>query len=69
MLQRLAMQVELNLDVEKMLPPFIRRKFTIRRESVFPNSGGGLVSRILNDDTTLRRISQAVIQHGSEARR
>ncbi len=65
-LQRLAMQVELNLDVEKMLPGFIRRKFTIRRETVHPNGGGGIVSKMLNDDTTLRRISLAVIEHGSE---
>lgn len=34
-----ALQVELALDVERMVPDFIRRKFVVRKESLSPNIG------------------------------
>lgn len=33
------LQVELALDVERMVPDFIRRKFVVRKESLSPNAG------------------------------
>ncbi|XP_071749523.1 transient receptor potential cation channel subfamily A member 1 homolog [Lepeophtheirus salmonis] len=55
-LQRLAMQVTLNLDVEKLLPDCLRRKFLIRKEKIYPNKqsqGWG--------DPTLTRITQIIL--------
>ena len=36
-LQRMAMQVELALDVEAVLPHFLRRKFVMRCHKLTPN--------------------------------
>ena len=36
-LKRLAMQVDLALDVEKVLPLFLRKKFVTMTETVYPN--------------------------------
>ncbi|KAL5009533.1 hypothetical protein ScPMuIL_011838 [Solemya velum] len=38
-LKRMAMQVDLALDVERVLPGFIRRRFVIKCEKVKPNAG------------------------------
>ncbi len=56
------------MDVEKMLPDYFRRRFTVREETVYPNKKTGLMSKLLTDQTTLRRIALAVIEHGSEVR-
>jgi hypothetical protein len=37
-LKRLAMQVELALDVEAVLPQFIRRRFVRKTETISPNA-------------------------------
>lgn len=42
-LTRKAMQVELALDVERMVPDFIRRRFVIKKETLMPNAGFGRV--------------------------
>lgn len=40
-LTRKAMQVELALDVERMVPDFFRRRFVIKKETLKPNVGFG----------------------------
>jgi len=60
------MQVTLNLDVEKLLPESLRRRFIVRQETVLPNKGNSLLAKILSDDNTLKRIARAVIEHGNE---
>ena len=56
----------MNLDVEKMLPDFIRRKFIIRKESVRPNEKRNAILKFFLDDTTLKRIASAVVADGNE---
>ena len=51
-LQRLAMQVTLNLEVEKMLPDFMRRRVLVKQETLFPNKKKSIFSKVLNDDNT-----------------
>ena len=60
-LSRLAMQVTLNLDVERILPDFIRRRFIVRKQTLYPNVKKGLFSRILRDDSTLGTITKGVV--------
>lgn len=38
-LKRMAMQVDLALDVERIVPEFIRRKFVIKKQTFRPNQG------------------------------
>ncbi|KAK3103049.1 hypothetical protein FSP39_016076 [Pinctada imbricata] len=38
-LRRMAMQVDLALDVEKVVPEFIRRRFVVKCEKIAPNKG------------------------------
>ena len=59
-------QVNLNLDVEKLLPDFIRRRIIIRKESVRPNEKRNPILKFLLDDTTLKRIASAVVVEGNE---
>ena len=56
----------MNLDVEKMLPDFIRRRFIIKKESLKPNEKRNTISKFFLDDTTLKRISNAVVADGNE---
>eukprot|EP00094_Tigriopus_californicus_P006606 TCALIF_06362-PA protein Name:"Similar to trpa-1 Transient receptor potential cation channel subfamily A member 1 homolog (Caenorhabditis elegans)" AED:0.12 eAED:0.12 QI:8/0.6/0.31/0.93/1/1/16/267/1355 len=65
-LQRLAMQVTLNLDVEKILPEFIRRRFIVRQEVVLPNQNKSIFAKIFHDDNTLKRIAFTVVAKGNE---
>lgn len=65
-LQRLAMQVSLNLDVEKLLPDFIRRRMVIRQETVYPNVKKNILAKIFYDDNTLRRIARTVAEEENE---
>ena len=51
-LQRLAMQVNLNLEVEKMLPDFVKRRVLVKQETLFPNKKKSIFSKVLNDDNT-----------------
>jgi hypothetical protein len=55
------MQVDLNLDVERMLPDFIRRRFIVKQETLYPNRKRGILSKILHDDNTLSKITKGVI--------
>ena len=67
-LERLAMQVNLVLDVEKLMPDFLRRKFMVQQETVLPNKRLGVLSSILNDNGTLNRISLSVVENGNQVR-
>ena len=58
--------MSLNLDVEKMLPDIISRKFIQRQETVLPNKRKNICSKIFQDDNTLKRIAKAVIEKGNE---
>jgi len=66
MLSRLAMQVNLTLDVEKMLPDFWRRRFVVRQETVRPNKRFGFFTRFLNDANLLNRITKTVLAEENE---
>ncbi len=60
-LERLAMQVTLNLDVEKMLPDVLRRKYIIKSEEVYPNKTKSVLLNVYHDNNTLKRISNEII--------
>ena len=68
-LERLAMQVRLNLDVERMLPTFLHRKYIIRNEEVYPNKPKSMVHNILNDNNNLRRIANAIVAKETDVSR
>ena len=44
--------MNLNLEVEKMLPDFIRRRVLVKEETLFPNKKKSIFSKVLNDDNT-----------------
>ena len=60
-LSRLAMQVGMALDVERMLPDFIRRRFIVRQQSVYPRKKIGLLSIIAGDASSLAKITKGVV--------
>ena len=60
-LERLAMQVRLNLDVERMLPTFLHKKYIVKGEKVYPNKPESMFLNILNDNNNLRRIANAIV--------
>ena len=68
-LSRLAMQVSLNLDVEKVLPDFFRRRLAVREQHIYPNRDKlrNRFSRFFQDSSTLKRISDAVVAGGNES--
>jgi transient receptor potential cation channel subfamily A protein 1 len=70
-LQRLAMQVQLNMDVEKRLPEWMRRKLMVKGEKVFPNKNKrkNIAMKILYDDFTLQKITRNFVNKKSEVRR
>ncbi|XP_074658298.1 transient receptor potential cation channel subfamily A member 1 homolog isoform X1 [Tubulanus polymorphus] len=61
-LKRLAMQVELALEVEGILPQFLRRKFIRKCETIRPNKRMGAVRKFMNWESTLSAstIAQAL---------
>ena len=60
--ERLAMQVNLNLDMERMLPNFIKRRYIIKEEEVFPNAPKSVLNTyMLSDNDTLQRIVDEVV--------
>jgi hypothetical protein len=61
------LKVNLNLDVEKMIPAFIRRKIYKKQETVYPNQKTSLFTKVFNDDNTLKKIASAVKSEGMEA--
>ena len=58
------MQVTLNLDVERMLPDCIRRRFIVKQQTVYPNEKRGMVTKILREENTLNRITKGVVDDG-----
>ena len=61
-LSRLAMQVTLILDVERILPDCIRRRFIVKQQTIYPNEKRGIVTNILAEGNTLTRITKGVVQ-------
>ena len=56
------MQVNLNLDMERMLPNFIKRRYIIKEEEVFPNAPKSVLNTyMLSDNDTLQRIVDEVV--------
>ena len=60
-LSRLAMQVGMALDVEKLLPDFIRRRFIVKKLSVYPRKKIGLLSILIGDANSLGKITKGVV--------
>ena len=60
-LSRLAMQVTLNLDVERMLPDFIRRRFIVKKQTLYPNVRRSCFSGILRDEDDISEIAKGVL--------
>ena len=65
-LKRLAMLVTLSLDVEMLLPEFIRRKIIIRRQTLFPNTMGSIFEKVYKDGHTMQSIKEAVVAMANE---
>jgi hypothetical protein len=65
-LQRLEMQVNLNLDVEKKLPEWLRRKIIVRGETIYPNKRRNILAKFFYDDYTLQRITRNVKEKKSQ---
>ena len=59
-------QVTLNLDVERILPDFVRRRFIVRQETVLPNQSKSIFAKVFQDDNTLKRIAHTVVAKGNE---
>ena len=55
------MQVTLNLDVERMLPDFIRRRFIVKKQTLYPNVRRSCFSGILRDEDDISEIAKAVL--------
>ena len=61
-LSRLAMQVTLNLDVERMLPDFIRRRFIVKKQTLYPNVRRSCFSGMLRaGDDDISEIAKGVL--------
>ena len=55
------MQVGMALDVEKLLPDFIRRRFIVKKLSVYPRKKIGLLSILIGDANSLGKITKGVV--------
>ena len=55
------MQVTLNLDVERMLPDFIRRRFIVKKQTLYPNVRRSCFSGILRDEDDISEIAKGVL--------
>jgi len=62
-LKRLAMTVQLVLDVEAVVPDFILRKLTLRSLTVYPNRRAkNFISKLLRGDFAMKQVSEKMIQ-------
>ena len=68
-LERLAMQVRLNLDVERMLPTFLHKKYIIKGDEVHPNKPQSMFLNIWNDNNNLRRIANSIVAKETDVSR
>ena len=67
--ERLAMQVNLNLDMERMLPNFIKRRYIIKEDEVYPNEPKSVLNTyMLSDNDTLQRIVDEVVAKQTDVR-
>ena len=56
------MQVTLNLDVERMLPDFIRRRFIVKKQTLYPNVRRSCFSGLLRaGDDDISEIAKGVL--------
>ena len=64
------MQVNLNLDMERMLPNFIKRRYIIKEDEVYPNATKSalLNTYLLSDNDTLQRIVDSVVAKQTDVR-
>ncbi|CAL4060386.1 unnamed protein product, partial [Meganyctiphanes norvegica] len=56
MLKRLAMQTQLVLDVETVIPDFFRRMYSISKKNVHPNKRHGLFSMLFGDIQIMKQF-------------
>ncbi len=63
------MQVKFNLDVERLLPDSIRRRFILKQETLYPNMRTGLLSKLVQDDKLLKMITETVLANRNEVRK
>ena len=54
------MKVELVLNVERFLPDFIREKWIVKTERIFPNQTNNLFSLFLFNKATYKQIVEKV---------
>ena len=54
------MKVELVLNVERFLPDFIREKWIVKTERIFPNQTNNLFSLFLFNKATYKHIVEKV---------
>lgn len=67
MVQRLSMQVDLILDIEKRMPMWMRRRLLVRGEAIEPNKKkGNWVLKVLRDDHALQIIVKATLTGKSQ---
>ena len=57
---KIFLKVELILNVERFLPDFIREKWIVKTERIFPNQGTNVFSLFLFNTVTYKHIVEKV---------
>ena len=60
-----TLKVDLALSIEKLLPMFLRKKWTIISETLEPNKQSNFLSALINNESTLKIIAERVVSHVS----
>ena len=61
-LKRLAMTVQLVLDVESMLPDFILRRLTVRTMTVYPNQRRkNFIAKLWRGDFAMKEVAEKMM--------
>ena len=60
------LQVELTLNIEKLLPECLKKKWIIKTQTLQPNRSSGFFLGFFKDENTLRSIGQRVIMDFAE---
>ena len=55
------LQVELTLHIEKLLPGFLRERWSIVEETLEPNKRSHYVVGLLTNESTMRNIADRVV--------
>ena len=61
----LSCQVELTLNVEKLLPECLRKKWMIKTETLEPNKRSNILTRLLINENTMRSIARRVVSNSA----